>query len=85
MKCEVCGKPALKNKVICSELCQKIRLRIYKLGDKYAPTHGCDNCWGDLHQGCTEQCKKEFKKLGEISEDLWSLVYLTNQNTRRNK
>ena len=33
---------------------------------------GCDNCWGDLHQGCTDACKKSsdeyHKKRGRIKE-----------------
>jgi len=46
------------------------------LGNKYFPTHGCDNCWGDLHVGCTEQCQKEFREHGEFMMDLWSLIRL---------
>ena len=76
MRCEICKKEALENKVICSEQCAKIRLKIFELGDKYFPTHGCDNCWGDLRQGCTEQCRKEFKEGGDFMSDLWSLIKL---------
>jgi len=76
MKCEICGKEALENKVICSNKCAEIRQRIFNLGNKYFPTHGCDNCWGDLHQGCTEQCKKEFRESRKFYQDLWSLVKL---------
>jgi len=75
-ECVVCGKPAKKNIIVCSDHCQNIRLKIFELGDKYFPTNGCDNCWGDLHQGCTEQCKKEFKESGEFLGDLWSLTNL---------
>ena len=76
IKCGVCGKPALKNSVICSERCKKIRLKLFELGDKYFPTHGCENCWGDLHQGCTEQCRREFRESLKFGQDLWSLVKL---------
>ena len=76
MKCEICGKEASKNKVICSDHYAKIRLKIYRLVDKYFPTHGCDNCWGDLHQGCTKQCKKEFREARKFAKDLWSLIRL---------
>ena len=75
-KCVVCEKPALENLVVCSEHCQKIRLRILKLIDKYFPTPGCENCRGDLHQGCTEKCQKEFSEMGKFAKDLWFLVSL---------
>jgi hypothetical protein len=81
MKCEVCNKEAMENKVICSEHCGKIRKMIFELKNKYFPTHGCDNCWGDLHQGCTEQCKKEFVESSAFYKDLWKLVNL-NKNKR---
>ena len=82
MKCELCNKEALKNKVICSEHCQEVRLKLFALGDKYTPTHGCDNCWGDLGGNCTEECNKEFKKLGELMGDLWSLVHLVTNKKK---
>jgi hypothetical protein len=63
MKCVVCKRnEAKKNSIVCSENCQNIRLMINKLLDKYTPTNGCDNCWGDLHGECTNKCKQEFKK-----------------------
>jgi predicted nucleic acid-binding Zn ribbon protein len=76
MKCEVCDKEISKKRhsVICSDRCGQIRLKIYKLIDKYFPVHGCDNCWGDLGQGCTEKCKKEFKDGHEFAQDLWSII-----------
>lgn len=81
MRCEICNKEAKKNLVICSsEKCSKVRLEIFRLIDKYFPTHGCDNCWGDLHQGCTEQCNKEFRESGKFAGDLWSLVHLNYEN-----
>ena len=76
MKCEICGKPALEGIVVCSKQCQKIRLKMFKLMDKYTPTPGCENCRGDLYQGCTDKCKKEFDELGKFSQDLWSLIDL---------
>ena len=77
MKCQVCKKnEARKNSVICSDNCQNIRLEVYRLLDKYTPTNGCDNCWGDLHQGCTEKCKEEFKKMGIFANELWELIKL---------
>ena len=75
MICEVCKKTeAIKNKVICSEHCGAVRLKVFELDRKYYPTNGCDNCWGDLHQGCSEQCKKEFSDSLAFGKDLWSLV-----------
>ena len=76
IKCRICGKPALKNSVICSDRCAKIRLKRLEIMDKYAHPNGCDNCWGDLHQGCSEQCKKEFRESAEFGQDLWSLMHL---------
>lgn len=78
MKCEVCqNKEAQKNLVICSEHCGKIRDKIHELDDKYFPTHGCDNCWGDLHQGCSEECRNERRESSRFGADLWKLVRLT--------
>ena len=78
MKCEVCRKEAIENKVICSEHCQKVRLMIFELIDKYFPSHGCDNCWGDLHGKCSDQCNKEFREGHKFAVDLWNLVFLIN-------
>ena len=76
MKCEVCKKEALKNSVVCSKRCGRIRLRIIKLVDKYFPSHGCANCWGDLGGRCTDQCNKEFKEGARFAKDLWGLVQI---------
>ena len=77
IKCEICRKPALKNSVICSDKCAKIRLKRLEIMNKYAHPNGCENCWGDLHQGCTEQCEKELDKYGELGQDLRDLINLT--------
>jgi hypothetical protein len=76
MECEVCKKELEKekNSVVCSEHCKAVRQFIFDLNNKYFPTHGCDNCWGDLHSGCTEQCKKEFRESLEFGTDLWKLA-----------
>ena len=79
IKCRICGKPALKNSVICSDKCAKIRLKRLEIMDKYAHPNGYNNCWGDLHQGCTEQCRREFEKYGELGEDLMDLIDLLKQ------
>ena len=81
IKCEVCNKPALKNKVICSDHCAKIRLKLFELDDKYFPTHGCDNCLGDLREGCTDRCRREFEESRKFGKDLWSLVNLILKKT----
>jgi len=76
MECEVCGKTVrIKNSVVCSEHCQEIRLKIFRLVEEYTPTKGCDNCWGDLHQGCSEECRREFKESLKFGTKLWSLVH----------
>ena len=75
MKCEVCKtKESEKNTVVCSEKCNEIRLEIIRLANKYTPTNGCENCWGDLGQGCTYECKDEFKKATEFVEELQRIV-----------
>jgi len=78
MKCEICHEEIQdrKNSVVCSEKCNQIRLKVYEIIQKHKPTNGCDNCWGDLHQGCTEQCKKEGKEAFELAQDIWKLVRL---------
>jgi len=78
MKCEICNSeiPKDKNSVVCSEICSSIRTKMIKIKRKYFPTNGCQNCWGDLHQGCSEQCKKEFREASIFNKDLWSLIRL---------
>lgn len=78
MKCEVCSieLPAEHNSVVCSDKCGTIRQMLYDLTRKYYPTPGCENCWGDLHKGCTDKCRTEFMKAGEFRSDLWVLVRL---------
>jgi hypothetical protein len=75
MKCQVCkineSKP---NCIVCSDRCNKIRLEINRLVDKYKHTNGCENCLGDLDQGCTEICKNEFKEAHEFVNELYSLI-----------
>lgn len=75
MKCQVCKiNETEPNSIVCGEICNKARLEIIRLSNKYTPTNGCDNCRGDLHQGCTEKCKDEFKKAHEFVGELYSLV-----------
>ena len=74
MICQVCEKKeAMKNSIVCSEHCKAVRQMIFDLDTKYFPTNGCDNCWGDLHQGCSAQCKKEFRESLAFGKDLWKL------------
>ena len=75
MKCQICRiNESEENKMVCSDRCNKIRLEIIRLSDKYTPTNGCNNCWGDLRQGCTEECKAEFKKSAQFISELYSLI-----------
>ena len=74
MECEVCRKEARKNEIVCSEQCQAVRLKFMELDDKYFPTSGCENCRGDLHQGCSEKCKQESRDSYGFNQDLWSLI-----------
>ena len=83
MKCRVCRiKEAEANSIVCGEKCNNIRLRIINMVKKYTPTNGCDNCWGDLRQGCTNKCVSEFKLSAEFAKELWGLVEeILNQPT----
>lgn len=77
MKCEICRKEVkIHNSVVCGGKCIQIRQRLFDLEKKYFPTNGCDNCWGDLHQGCTEQCRKERGDSYKFGKDLWDLIHL---------
>ena len=84
MKCEICGNEAMENSVVCSDKCQQVRLKRFEILNKYTPTHGCDNCWGDLHVGCSSKCQEEFRIMGELSKDLWGLIHLiTEKDTKK--
>ena len=75
MKCQVCKtREAEPNSTVCGDVCNNARLGIIKLSNKYTPTNGCDNCWGDLHQGCTDKCKDEFRKSSEFVRELYHHV-----------
>lgn len=77
MKCQICKiKETRPGSIVCSDKCNEIRLRIYKLVEKYTPTNGCANCRGDLGQGCTEKCREEFRLGSEFSRELYSFVKL---------
>lgn len=83
MICEICTNEAQKNLVICSEKCKQIRQALIDIERDYFPTHGCDNCWGDLHQGCSEQCKKEFQESLKFGTRLWKLVHSITGHKRQ--
>jgi hypothetical protein len=73
--CEICNKEVtLNNSVVCSEKCASIRSKIMEIRNKYFPTNGCDNCRGDLHQGCSEQCNREFEASLKFGTDLMFLT-----------
>lgn len=77
MKCSVCREdniPREKNTTVCSDKCLAIHNKANELDKKYFPTNGCDNCWGDLHRGCSETCRREFKESLQFGKDLWSLI-----------
>lgn len=75
MRCEVCSGEAKENSVICSERCERIRFYLITLITDLAPTDGCSNCWGDNYAGCTDECQGQFKRLGQISRELWNVVH----------
>ena len=72
--CDVCGKPRMKNSIVCSNHCQQVRLKLFEIERKYFPTNGCDNCLGDLHHGCSDKCNREFREALKFGKDLWSLI-----------
>jgi len=58
--------------------------QLIEFGSKYAPKpNGCDNCWGDLHSGCSEKCKNEFKEYGAFWNDLRILISSTLAEARK--
>lgn len=76
MKCQVCKEEIADtfNSVVCSDNCNEVRLKIIELASKFFPANGCPNCRGDLHQGCTEICKKETLDRHRFAQDLWLFV-----------
>ena len=74
MKCEICNNEAMSNSIVCSEHCEDIRQKMRNLTNKFFPTNGCENCWGDLHQDCTEKCKEEFRIARIFNLDLRELI-----------
>ena len=76
LKCCVCNKDAEENSIVCGDGCQQVRLQMLAMGNKYAKTNGCENCLGDLHSGCSQTCKDEFKKSGQFYKDCWTLIRL---------
>lgn len=83
MKCQICDNEAAEGSIVCSSNCNKIRLQIISMSDKYTHTSGCDNCWGDLNQGCTVECKDERKRSREFVIELYSLVGLALKNEKQ--
>jgi len=77
MKCKVCKiNEAKPLSIVCSENCNKIRLLINLLSNKYTPTYGCDNCRGDNGGRCTSLCRQEFSASSLFVKELYSLVKL---------
>lgn len=77
MKCSVCKtNEALPDSIVCSERCDKIRRTIHILSNKYFPTPGCPNCWGDYGGSCTDKCRAEFSASREFVNDLYELIRL---------
>ena len=81
-QCDVCDKERADNSVVCSDNCSTIRKMIFDLEKEYFPTNGCDNCLGDLHNGCSEQCKKEFRESMKFGTKLWELVHYITKHKR---
>jgi len=75
-KCDVCHKEISRelNSIVCSERCSEIRLKVHAITDEYTPTHGCANCWGDLHEGCTDECRREFSEAIIFGRKVWDII-----------
>lgn len=37
-----------------------LRQKLKDAGFKFPKKNGCANCWGDLHQGCDNDCGQEY-------------------------
>lgn len=64
-------KEILKSLPLRSDWDDKVRHLIIK---SFAPTNGCENCWGDLHEGCSAKCKMEFETARNLAEALTKLT-----------
>ena len=83
MECVICKTEipiTMKNSIVCSDRCESIGNKLNDINKKYFPTNGCDNCWSDLHHGCSEKCNKEFADSLEFGQDLWSIIRLIYPN-----
>ena len=75
MKCQICKtKESLPNSIVCSNRCAEIRKYYIRLSEVVTPTNGCDNCHGDLHQGCTVACKQEYELSNKFMTELITLI-----------
>lgn len=74
--CTVCGTELVKpyRSTLCGGICVDIHRKFMDLTFKYAHPTGCENCWGDLHGRCSDECIRTMKEYGEFMKDLWSLV-----------
>ena len=56
----------IRNKIGNLESCRIEQIARNAINDEfkkeYFPTDGCDNCWGDLYQGCTAECREQGRK-----------------------
>ena len=75
MMCEICKiRKANDNVVTCSKKCSDVRILIIRTVNEFAPCNGCDNCWGDLGAGCTQQCREEFARARKLTNILFELA-----------
>ena len=76
MNCVACGKETRQDMLVCSEQCEAVRYKVLELADTYCPTKGCENCWGDLHQGCSVRCRHDFEDYAQFVKQLWALLMM---------
>lgn len=66
-QCEKCSALSRINETTPEDA--RINLQIArKVVSKYVLDKGCENCWGDLHQGCTDECKANWKLSNEVAD-----------------
>ena len=64
--CAKCKNPSDTGKGLAMS---KTPLQIAReIVSRYVPDKGCDNCLGDLHQGCTDECKANWKLSNEVAD-----------------
>lgn len=54
----------------------KVYAILHSIASKYVPWKGCENCWGDTHLGCTDECLRNQQVQESFIDELKSLITL---------